>query len=119
MAVMLEFSTEAVTVMFRLLHDLPPLPLEVEMSKVSGLQRPMEVGSEIKTTTGWYVGACEITALGTLDGAVVEDDGFMVGSAVATSDGLSLGGTDGVPLGQKVVGGPLGRTVNENSVNES
>jgi hypothetical protein len=75
MAVTLEFSVDAVTVMFRLLHDLPPLPLEVEMSRVSGLQRPMEIGSEIKTTTG-----CEITALGILDGVAIEaTNGVLVG----------------------------------------
>jgi hypothetical protein len=49
MAVTLEFTTEEVTVMFRLLQDLPPLPLEVEMSRVSGLQRPMVAGSDTVT----------------------------------------------------------------------
>jgi hypothetical protein len=49
MAVTLEFPTEAVTVMVGLIHDLPLLPLEVEMSRVSGLQRPMVAGSDIVT----------------------------------------------------------------------
>ncbi len=58
MAVTLEFSAEAVTVMFRLLHDLPPLPLEVEMSRVSGLQRPMVAGgANDKTGTITLAGA--------------------------------------------------------------
>jgi hypothetical protein len=50
MDVTLEFSIEAVTVMTRLLHDLPPLPLEVEMSRRSGLQRPMVAGGANDTT---------------------------------------------------------------------
>ncbi len=49
MAVTLEFSKEAVTVKVGLLHDLPPLPLEVEMSRVSGLQIPMVAGGDMDT----------------------------------------------------------------------
>jgi hypothetical protein len=103
MAVTLEFSTEAVTVMFRLLHDLPPLPLEVEMSSVSGLQSPMEVGNEIKTVTGCTVGACDFTELTVLVGLI---DGFKLGETVGAADGVidgcMLGVVDDVILGTNV-----------------
>jgi hypothetical protein len=60
MAVMLDFSTEAVTAMATLSHVLPPLPLEVEMSRVSGLQRPMVAGSDIATVTSGVVVGCPL-----------------------------------------------------------
>ncbi len=60
MAVTLEFFMEEITVMVRLIHDLPPLPLEVEMSRVSGLQRPMVAGSDMAivgemASTGFWI----------------------------------------------------------------